>query len=265
MNRSRYLIMVLALLVSACAQTSMQQDSQGKDSGALESTNNRARIHTELAAQYYSRTQYAVALQEVNEALQADSSYAPAYNMLGLLHAALLEDKEADESFRRAISLAPEYSEAHNNYGYFLCMHQHYKEALNQFELAWKNPLYKTPEMALANAGQCSLRMGDRDEAERFSKRALIRAPKNYQALITLAEIRFKEGNIPMAHALLSQASDQGRLDVAGLWLGVRIERKDGNREAEAEYGEQLRRRYPESRETGWLLNGQFDMPGGRQ
>jgi len=256
----------MAFLLSACAQNSMQQDFQGKDSGALESTNSRAGIHTELAAQYYARTQYGVALQEVNEALQADSGYAPAYNMLGLLHAALLEDKEADESFRRAISLAPSYSEAHNNYGYFLCMHQHYTDALNQFELAWKNPLYKTPETALANAGQCSLRMGNTAEAERYANRSLIRDPRNYQALITLAEIRLRQGNIPMAHSLLIQAAnDPVRMDAAGLWLGVRIERKDGNREAEAEYGEQLRRRYPESKETGWLLNGQFDMPGDRQ
>jgi type IV pilus assembly protein PilF len=215
-------------------------------------------VHTELAAQYYARRQYAVALQELRDALQADSAYAPAFNMLGLLHGALLEDKEAEANFRRAIDLAPQYSEAHNNYGSFLCSQRRYDEALKQFQAAWENPLYSTPEKALANAGQCALRMGNLDEAERYSKRALVRVQNQPQALLTQAEIEFKRGDIAVAHSLLSQADSQGGFDAAGLWLGVRIERKAGNREAEAEYGAQLRRNFPESREAAWLLNGQY-------
>jgi type IV pilus assembly protein PilF len=263
--KSRFLLLILMLLLSACAQNSPQRNPQGKDSDALESTNSRARVHTELAAQYYSRRQYSVALQELREALQADNSYAPAYNMLGLLHGALLEDREAEENYRHAIDLAPQYSEAHNNFGYFLCERRRYNDALSQFELAWKNPLYATPEKALANAGQCALRMGNLDEAERFSNRALVRAPNQPQALVTLSEIQFRRGNIAVARSLLSQADGQDGLDAAGLWLGVRVERKAGNREAEAEYGAQLRRRYPESQETAWLLSGQYDMQGGKQ
>ena len=55
------------------------------------------------------------------------------------------------------------------------------------------------------------------------------------------------------------------RLDAGALWLGLRLERMAGNREAEANYGLQLRRYYPEAQETAWLLGGQYDMPGGRQ
>jgi type IV pilus assembly protein PilF len=262
MKISRFMVLILALVLSACAQNTPQRGPQGKDSEALESSNSRARVHTELAAQYYARHQYAVATQELVDALQADGSYAPAYNMLGLLHGALLEDKEAERNFLRAIELAPQYSEAHNNFGYFLCGQRRYADAQAQFESAWENPLYATPEKALANAGQCALRMGNLDEAERYSKRALVRSPNQSQALVTLAEIQFQRGNTAMARSMLSQADGQGGLDAAGLWLGVRVERKAGNREAEAEYGVQLRRRYPESRETAWLLSGQYDMRG---
>ncbi len=263
--KSRFLLLILMLLLSGCTQNPLQPNAQGRDSDMMESTNNRARIHTELGAQYYARNQYSVALQELREALQADSSYAPAYNMLGLLHSALLEDKEAEENYRRAINLAPQYSEAHNNFGYFLCGRQRYDEALNQFELAWKNPLYSTPEKALANAGQCALRMGRLDEAERFSNRALVRAPEQPQALVTLSEIQLRQGNVAVARSLLSRADSQDSLDAAGLWLGVRVERQAGNREAEAEYGARLRRRYPESHEAAWLLSGQYDMQGDKR
>ena len=266
MKANRYFLLALPLLLAACAQTPVQQQPhQGSDTEMLDAVNNRARIHTELAAQYYARRQYSVSLEELRQALNADSNYAPAYNMLGLLHDALLEYKEAEDNFLHAIRIAPMYSEAHNNYGYFLCSRKRYQEALTQFELAWKNPLYATPEMALANAGQCALRMGKVDEAENYARRALVRDPNQGTALMTLAEIQYRQGNLPMARSLLSQADTRGHLDAAALWLGVRLERKDGNREAAAEYGARLRREFPDSQESGWLLSGRFDMQEGRQ
>lgn len=257
-----WLLVLVPLCLAGCAPTSQ---TYGGDSAGVETTSARARVHTELGAQYYARRQYPIALQELREALQADSGYAPVYNMLGLVHAALLEDKEADGYFRRAIELAPHYSEAHNNYGHFLCSRQRTAEAMQHFELAWKNPLYATPEKALANAGQCALRSGDLAEAERYAQRALIRAGNQPQALATMAEIQFRRGNTVLARSQLLQLEAQGGLDAASLWLGVRLERAAGNREAEANYGLQLRRYHPEAQETAWLLGGRYDMPGVKQ
>jgi type IV pilus assembly protein PilF len=254
-------VLALSLLLAACAH---QSGSRSKDADGVETVNARARVHTELAAQYYARRQYPVALQELREAIQADASYAPVYNTLALVHASLLEDKEAEDNFRHAIDLAPQYSEAHNNYGRFLCGLKRRTEAMQHFELAWKNPLYATPEMALANAGQCALRSGDLAEAERFAQRALVRVGNQPTALSTIAEIQYRRGNMPMARASLQKVEAQGGLDASGLWLALKLERLAGNREAEANYGLQLRRYYPESQETAWLLNSQFGMPGGK-
>lgn len=261
MKTSRFWL-ILPLLLAACAQ--QPSSSRGKDAEAMEAANPRARVHTELAAQYYARRQYPVALQELRESLLADVAYAPAYNMLGLVHAALLEDKEADASFRHAIDLAPQYSEAHNNYAHFLCSHAHRAEAMEHFELAWKNPLYATPEKALANAGHCALRYGDLAGAEAYAQRALVRSGNQPLALATMAEIQYQRGNVAMSRSMLRQLEAQGGLDAATLWLGVRLERTAGNRDAEANYGLQLRRRHPEAQETAWLLNGQYDMPGAK-
>ena len=43
------------------------------------------------------------------------------------------------------------------------------------------------------------------------------------------------------------------------LWLAVNVERRLGDREAEASYGLQLRRNYPNSPETQALLNRQYE------
>jgi type IV pilus assembly protein PilF len=43
------------------------------------------------------------------------------------------------------------------------------------------------------------------------------------------------------------------------LWLGVRIERKLGDRNSEASYGAQLRRSFPDSREALLMQAGKFE------
>jgi type IV pilus assembly protein PilF len=43
------------------------------------------------------------------------------------------------------------------------------------------------------------------------------------------------------------------------VWLVLRIERKLGNREAEARYASQLRRRFPGSPEQRLMNQGQYD------
>ena len=80
-----------------------------------------AKIHTELAGQYYDRGQLGVALEELSLALHSKSDYAPAYNMRGLVRMAMHEDQQADEDFQHSLRLDSTDSDAHNNYGWFLC------------------------------------------------------------------------------------------------------------------------------------------------
>ena len=222
----------------------------------------RAQVHTDLAANYYLRGQYAVSLQELAQALKADSGYAPAYNMLGLVHGELREDQRAEENFRHAIERLPQFSEAHNNFGLFLCQRKRMKEALDQFEVALSNSLYASPEKALTNAGACSLEQGDLATAERYYLRATKRAPGHASAQLGLAEVHYRQGRWLAARALLRQLTEQAEVSPQALWLGVRIERRLGDREAEANYGAQLRRRYPESMQTQWLITSQYDEMG---
>jgi type IV pilus assembly protein PilF len=252
----------LGLLLAACAQT--PDDSLGREARSGAGENPRARIHTELATQYFLRGQYAVALEGLEEALKADADYAPAHNMLGLVYGDLREDAKAEASFKRAIALQRNYSEAHNNYGWFLCQRGRYDASLEQFDLALTNPLYASPERALTNAGLCSLRKGDLRAAEDYLQRALRRVPNQPMALLALADLHARQGRLVSARNLLKQAATVTELDAQGLWLGVRVERQLGDQASEASYASQLRRRFPDSEEAHWLRTGQYDQPGGR-
>jgi type IV pilus assembly protein PilF len=255
----RMLFLLLPALAGCAAQPVVEGNPEAIPRSA---SDQRAKVHTDLAANYYVRAQYDIALQELAEALKADPGYAPAYNMLGVVHGELREDKRAEESFRRAIELSPQFSEAHNNYGLFLCQRKRMKEAREHFEAALANPLYASPEKALTNAGACSLEQGDLAGAEIYFLRATKRAPNHVSAQLGLAEVDFRQGRWLAARAQLRKLGEQAELNAQGLWLGVRVERRLGDREAEANYAVQLHRRYPESMQTQWLITGQYDQMG---
>src|SRR5439155_98792 len=87
----------------------------------LNGARERARIHTELAGSYYQRGNLGVALAEARTAIAADSSYAPAYNVLGLVYSDLRENGEAEGAFERSLRLNPNDPDANHNYAWFLC------------------------------------------------------------------------------------------------------------------------------------------------
>lgn len=251
-------IMLLLLALAGCAA----QPASNPEARSTNSNDYRAQVHTDLAANYYLRGQHAIALEELTQATQADSGYAPAYNMLGLVNSELREDQRAEKNFRRAIELAPQFSEARNNLGLFLCQRKRMKEAREQFDAALGNPLYATPEKALSNAGACSLEEGDIAAAEMYFQRATKQAPNHASVQLGLAEVLFRQGRWLAARGQLRRLNEQTELNAQALWLGLRIERRLGDREAEGNYGAQLQRRYPESMQTQWLITGQYDQMG---
>jgi type IV pilus assembly protein PilF len=219
----------------------------------------RAQAFTDLAGAYFHRGQYKIALDELRKAITADSRFGPAYNVYGMIYMELAEDKLAEENFRRAIELDRDDSVARNNYGWFLCTRGRYDEGLDQFSAALRNPLYAQPEMAMANAGQCAERKGDLALAEANLLKSLKLQPDNPTTLLKLAALQFRQGRLGEAQRLLARHAELTPPTAESLWLGVRLERKLGDRAQEAAYGLQLRKRFPDSNEARLLLSGQYE------
>jgi len=252
------MLRVIALLCSILALAGCGTTSHGSGSGEEKPVNQSAKVHTELAGLYYERAQLGIALAELELALQADKNYSPAYGVRGLVHMSLREDVEAEEDFRHSLSLDKNNSDIHNNYGWFLCQRGKEKESIPQFMAAIKNPLYTTPELAYLNAGLCSKKAGNNKDAEEFLQKALLVQPKMPQALYALAEISFADTDYYVANKYFREFSDKAdNLTAEQLWLAVRIQRKVGDRNSEASYSMQMRKRYPDSRETQFLTRGE--------
>ncbi|MCC6534219.1 MAG: type IV pilus biogenesis/stability protein PilW [Burkholderiales bacterium] len=220
----------------------------------------RADLHTQLGAAYYEVRNFSVALEELNEALKSDPGHGPAYNMLGLVYMELREDALAQRSFERALQLNALDSDANNNYGWFLCQRKRYDDGIKHFMAALKNPLYQTPDKSYVNAGVCSRERGDDATALQYFERALGIHPTQPTALYQLADLAFRRGEVQDAKSYLVRLGRGGApFSAEALWLALRIERRLGDREAEASYGLQLRKNYPSSRETQALLNRQYE------
>lgn len=220
----------------------------------------RAQAHTELGAAYFSRGQFAVALEELREALKSDKRYAAAYNVLGLVHMELREYPQAEENFRSALGYDENNPDIHNNYGWFLCQRNRIDEAMGHFTKALNNPLYTTPAKSHVNVGLCSLKKNALEDAEDAFLRALKLQSQNPQALYYLGEIAYLRKDYVDAKEYLMRLLQVAPSAPDVLWLAVRIERALGNKQAEERFGAQLKRSFPDSRETLALRNNQYDF-----
>lgn len=257
------LVLLAGSLVAACTTTgpTAGEGAQPPVSSQVPANEaqQRAKVHVELGSLYLLDGRSAVALEEARIALAADGGYAPAYNLLGLTHMAMGEPKLAEENFDRALRIAPGDPEINNNFGWFLCQSGREKRSIAYFNAAARNPLYDSPGKPLTNAGICSVKLKDDTVAEEYLLRAVRMNSANTQALYWLADLAFRQGRFPEARTWLSDIEKSMEPTPEISWLALRIERKLGNREAEARHASQLRRRFANSPEARLLIQGQFE------
>lgn len=256
----RCALVALLLGLGACATSSDGPRSfEPSTTGTETQEKERARIHTQLASGYYEIGNLGVALEEVKEALRADANYGPAYGIAGLVYAQLKEDRLAEQNFQRALSINPVDSDTLNNYGLFLCDRGRTDQGIKHYLAAVRNPFYATPERAYVNAGVCSRRSGNMAGAEEYFQTALKLRPTQQQALYQLADMAHARGDLGTARDYLGRLARAGVSTAEVLWLGTRVERKLGDRNAEASYARQLRNRYPNSAEARALNAGKYE------
>ena len=261
-----FLPLLLPVLIAGCAggmggAASVEPEVGQSRSNITESGEgrNRARASTELAALYYERGNLGVALEVLRTAAAADQSYAPAHGMLGLVYMDLRENQLAQQSFERALSYAPNDADINHNYAWFLCQTGKEAESTRYFLQAIRNPLYTTPWKSYSAAGQCALQKDNLKDAADFFGRALKLDPDEPNALLKLAGIQFRNGDLVEARRLVARYGRVVEPNAEGLWLGVRVERKIGDKPAENSYANQLRRRFPASREYQQMQRGEYD------
>jgi len=249
------LIVMAAMFLAGCVsnttvETRLVQDAQTADA------RRRAELHTSLAAHYYTRGNFVVALEETRLSEKDDPKYYPAFNVRALIFMELREDALARQSFEQALALAPRDPDVMNNFGWFLCLRGEGARGMEFFTRVLGDTLYTTPEKALLNAGLCSRMAGKNVEAEDFLRRAVVFKPDLAGALYSLAEIVYEKGSYKEAENYLVRYMRLGEPTLSALVLGVKIARAQGEKAAEDSMMQQLRRRFPDAPQTRELEQG---------
>src|SRR5207253_1443258 len=172
----------LLLALGGCASTPSGDSSAAADivTPSDESdARRRARIRLELASGYFEQGKTEVALDEVKQVIAIDPSFPEGYDLRGLIYMRLGDNRQAEDSFRRAISLNPRDANVHHNLGWLLCQQGRYVDAQRAFEIAMSNPTYGGRPRTLLAEGVCQARAGNPADAERTLARSYELDPGN--------------------------------------------------------------------------------------
>ena len=219
----------------------------------------RARIRLELASNYFEMGQTAVALDEVKQSLASDGAYADAYNLRGLIYLRLNDFAQAEESFRRALALRPGDSNLLHNFGWLLCQQKKYAQADQNFVSALDNPAYAARSKTLMARGLCQVSAAQYAQAEQSLVKAYELDAANPVVGYHLAALLLRRGELSRAQFYIRRLNNGEYANSESLWLGIKVERSLGDTVALMQLADQLRKRFPDSREWGAFERGAFN------
>ncbi|HEY7640136.1 MAG TPA: type IV pilus biogenesis/stability protein PilW [Steroidobacteraceae bacterium] len=239
---------VLVIFLGGCASSPPLGKSQPERA---------AEINLELGVEHLRKGNLQQAKEKIDRALQQNPRYGRAHLVAGMLYNRLGDNRAAESHYERAISLEPKNPEFKNNYAVYLCQQKKFERGQKIALEAAADPLYKTPEVAFMNAGNCALTAGDMKVAEEDFRKALTAQPRFAEALFQMAELEYRQTEYMSARAFLERFLEVGRTSPATLWLGVRIERGLGNSAQAQHYAQRLKSEYPSAAQTKELLESE--------
>jgi Tfp pilus assembly protein PilF len=198
--------------------------------GGRETTRKDAVASYKLGIAYLTEGRIAPALQELSKAEALNPANPEVLNALGFAYWMRKEHFLAEEKFRKAVALKPDYSEAWNNLAAMFIEQGRYGEAVGPAEQALKNVYYGTQERALANLGWALHKSGRGEEGEKRLRQAIEVAPSFPLARRNLALLLAERGDhrraVEQFDAALRLAGDDADLHLkrgVSLWkLGER-------------------------------------------
>lgn len=261
--------MVLALVLTGCQSTSTGSLTGGTAyQTSTEPSNNRnldkkqiARVRTALAAQYIRKNKLDAAQRHLEKAFAADSRYAPAYDMMGVLlqqEGSRLNLVKADQYFKQAIALDADFEQARNNYGVYLSQMQRYNEALSQFEIAGSALGYEGRIGALENLGRTYLQLNNHPAAAKAFLRALEGNPNSLIAHIELVDLLLERQQVTQAQRLYDETLilvNRKGISPRLLLQGIKLAAAQNDISKRQQLAQQLLSAFPLSEEATQLKN----------
>jgi len=219
----------------------------------------RAGNRLKLAVLYFQDGKVNFALDEVKQAIQIDPSWYQPYWMRGLIQMQTSEFAASEASFQKALSINGNSSDVKHNYGVLLCKMKRPQEAMKMFSAALTDPAYGQKAKTWQEQGICQLASGQKTEAESSFMRSFELDATNPITGYNLASLLWQRGELVRAQFYSRRINNSDKATAESLWLGIKIERSLGVREAQSQLEAQLKKRFAQSREALALERGAFN------
>ncbi len=262
MTRGRPIGLVVALLATAAlaatlpACHSSPPPYQQPDRHRKPVPEEAAVANMKMALEYMRLNKLAHARERIERALGEAPDNPNVQETAGLVYERLNELPKAKHAFSAAARLGKNDPDIQNSYAGFLCRTGKAAEGEKLFIEVAKNPVYRTPEVALLNAGVCLGSAGDVVDAERYFNRALTIKPNMPEALLQLGNLAFSRGDYKQALDDVQRYLAVNPASAEILWLGFRTQRKLGDNTAAIVYGRRIQTEFPDSEQAQQLRAG---------
>lgn len=258
MRHSAALILAMSLL-AGCTTTSTsfttpystQTESVNSETDKRDAARNRVGI----AYEYIRNGEFERAKFHLDKAVEQDPKSEYVQVGLAWYYQQVKEIKLAKSHYKQALKLNDKNPSTLNNYGIFLCEQGDYKESVNMFISATEIFANKDISGTFENAGFCSAKGGNYEQAEEYYRRALNYNSQQRLALLGMAEIEFRKKRHERTRAYLQRYESVASHSPRSLWLGAQNAAELSDLDALASYGLKLEQMFPDSQETEYYLD----------
>lgn len=219
----------------------------------------RATNRLKLAVLYFQDGKYNFALDEIKQAILTDPNWFEPYGMRGVINLQTGDYAQAETSFQKALSINANSSDIKHNYGVLLCKMKRPADAMKMFGAALADPAYGQRAKTWLEQANCQLANGQKTEAEASFMRSYELDAGNPVTGFHLANLLFQRAELTRAQFYARRVNNGERASAESLWLGIKIERSLGSKDAQNQLEAQLRKRFAQSREALALERGAFD------
>jgi len=248
---TRWTAILTASLLIGCVSSDGSKALKREDP-----TEAAAKTNIQLGIAYLQQGNYTVAREKLERSLKQNPKDPDVHTTLGLLYDRTGEPKLADKHYQEALKLAPDNPDVSNNYAIYLCKRGRVDEGVERFSAVAANKYYRTPEVALTNAGVCLRNAKRLDEAQAKFIGAIKLRPDYSEATVQLANLHIERGQVPEARKVVDSYLGAFRPKPDVLFAAVTVARAAKDKMSEEKFSRALRLEFPESAQARALKRG---------
>lgn len=247
----RWIAVLSVCLLAGCVSSDGSKRLKREDP-----TTSAAKTNIQLGVAYLQQGNYPLAREKLERSLKQNPKDPDVHTSLGLLYDRVGEPKLADKHFKEALRLAPDNPDISNNYAIYLCKNDRVDEGVKRFSAVAANKYYRTPEVALSNAGVCLRGAKKLDEAQAMFTKAIKAKPNYNEATVQLATLHVERGQLVEARKVVDTYLGAFRPDAEVLYAAVTVARAAKDKMSEEKYSRTLRLEFPDSEQARALKRG---------